>query len=107
MKKNNIERLRGYNMSINCQIPTPSKYVKQLLDLAGYKEDLYGKRILENSCGEGNILCDIVERYLKYCFSRGYDINKIKAGLQRDIIAYEVDEGKISDCEKKLNALCS
>lgn len=106
MKKISTERLRDYNMSINCQIPTPSKYVKQLLDLAGYKEDLYGKRVLENSCGEGNVLCDIVERYLKDSFSRGYDINKIKAGLQRDIVAYEVDEEKISDCEKRLNTLC-
>lgn len=92
-------------MSINCQIPTPSKYVKQLLDMAGYKEALYGKRILENSCGEGNILCGIVGRYLKDSFSRGYDLNKIKDGLQRDIVAYEVDAEKISDCKKRLNAI--
>ena len=93
-------------MSINCQIPTPSKYVKQLLDFAGYKENLYGKRFLENSCGEGNVLCDIVVRYLKDSFSRGYDIDKIKDGLQRDIVAYEVDAEKISNCKKRLNAIC-
>ena len=44
-------------MQINCQIPTPREYVKTMLDLAGYTEELYGKTILENSCGEGGITC--------------------------------------------------
>ena len=45
-------------MQINCQIPTPREYVKTMLDLAGYTEELYGKTILENSCGEGGILVE-------------------------------------------------
>lgn len=93
-------------MSINCQIPTPSKYVKQLLDSAGYIKDLYGKRILENSCGEGNILCSVVERYITDSFSKGFDIDKVKDGLQRDIVAYEIDDEKICICKKRLNDIC-
>ena len=93
-------------MSINCQIPTPSKYAKQLLDSAGYNSNLYGKRILENSCGEGNILCNIVERYINDSFSRGIESEKVKVGLQRDIIAYEIDIEKICVCKKRLDVIC-
>jgi len=43
-------------MNKKCQVFTPSDYVEKLLDSVGYKRGLYGKRILENSCGDGNIL---------------------------------------------------
>ena len=46
-------------MASNCQIPTPQAYVRQMLDYIDYSEDLYGKRVLENSCGEGNILLEV------------------------------------------------
>ena len=48
----------------NCQIPTPGRYVKQMLDYIGYKYNLRGQKVLENSCGEGNILVEIVKRYI-------------------------------------------
>lgn len=50
-------------MSNNCQIPTPIQYVKTMLDYAGYQKGLYGKKILENSCGEGNVLCEIAREH--------------------------------------------
>ena len=43
-------------MARNCIIPTPKRYVKKLLDSVGYKKNIIGKKILENSCGEGKIL---------------------------------------------------
>lgn len=42
-------------MNKKCQVFTPADYVEELLDSVGYTENLYGKRILENSCGDGNI----------------------------------------------------
>ena len=39
-------------MANNCKIFTPIEYVKELLDVIGYKDQLYGKSILENSCGD-------------------------------------------------------
>ncbi len=41
-------------MADNCQVQTPKKYVIDMLDYIGYDNRLYGKRVLENSCGEGN-----------------------------------------------------
>ena len=43
-------------MANNCKIFTPIEYVKELLDVIGYKDQLYGKSILENSCGDGKIM---------------------------------------------------
>jgi hypothetical protein len=47
-----------------CQVFTPIQNVIQLLDLATYDSSLYGKKIIENSCGNGNILSEIVRRYI-------------------------------------------
>lgn len=93
-------------MSLNYQISTPAEYVSKLLDAAGYKTMLYGKRILENSCGDGSVLCEIVERYIKDAISNCYSNNEIVLGLEKDIVAYEIDLEKVSDCKKRLNDIC-
>lgn len=36
-----------------CQIFTPDDIVKSMLDHLGYSDHLYGKTILESSCGNG------------------------------------------------------
>ena len=51
-------------MASNCQVPTPKKYVIQMLNFIKYKENVFEKHVLENSCGEGNILLEIVKRYI-------------------------------------------
>lgn len=92
-------------MSVNCQIPTPIEYAKTMLDYAGYQNGLYGKRVLENSCGEGNILCEIVRRYIEDAISSGYPETAIVAGLEKDIEAYEIDRRKVDICIAKLRGI--
>ena len=87
----------------NCQIPTPEAYVDQMLDYIGYSEDLYGKKVLENSCGEGNILLKIVMRYIESAKRQQRMNSEIKEGLQRDIVAYEIDNRCIEACKKRLD----
>lgn len=90
-------------MANKCQVQTPKKYVMDMLDYIGYKNQLYGKRVLENSCGEGNILCEIVRRYVQDTRSHGYSDEEIVLGLERDISAYETDCVCIRKCKKRLN----
>lgn len=78
-------------MNTKCQVFTPEDYVKELLDSVGYTQQLYGKRILENSCGDGNILVVIVQRYIDDCLVQGLSRTKIKNGLGRDIWGAEID----------------
>ena len=90
-------------MASNCQIPTPDIYVDQMLDYIGYSENLYGKKVLENSCGEGNILLKIVMRYIESAKGQARTNDEIKEGLQRDIVAYEIDDRCIETCKKRLD----
>ena len=92
-------------MANNCQIPTPEIYVNQMLDHIGYSTNLYGKKVLENSCGEGNILLQIVKRYIESGIKENYSLCQIKEGLNRDIVAYEIDYKCIRQCKKRLNKL--
>ncbi len=60
----------------NCKVPTPKEYVEIMLNQVGYIENLYGRKVIENSCGEGNILIEIVRRYIKDCKKQGIHVKK-------------------------------
>ena len=94
-------------MQKHCQIPTPIEYVRTMLDLAGYTENLYGKTILENSCGEGRILIEIVRRYIEDCRKNNYSDETIIKGLQKDIKAYEIDPQCVKKCIDRLDDLAA
>jgi adenine-specific DNA-methyltransferase len=86
-----------------CQVFTPQNIVKDVLDRIGYISDLYGKKILENSCGDGSFLVEIVDRYIVDCLKKGYSQEKIVAGIQTDIYGVEVDKKHINTCIANLN----
>lgn len=90
-------------MNKKCQVFTPENYVRELLDSVGYTEHLYGKRILENSCGDGNILVAVVQRYIDDCVAKGLSRTRIKNGLTRDIYGVEIDPEQHRKCIKNLN----
>lgn len=88
-----------------CQIFTPGDQVKLMLDLADYTGQLFGKTVLENSCGNGQILAEIVYRYIKSCKNNNLSDNQIIEGLERDITAYEIDRKCINQCIERLNSI--
>lgn len=90
-------------MNLKCQVFTPQDYVEKLLDDVGYTNNLKGKRILENSCGDGNIMVVVVQRYIADCKSKGLSRTIIKNGLARDIIGVEIDERHCKKCIENLN----
>ena len=54
----------------NDQVPTPVDYVDEMLDRVGYIDNVVGKIVLENSCGQGNILTSIVYRLYIIVYKR-------------------------------------
>ena len=90
-------------MNKKCQVFTPADYVEELLDSVGYTENLYGKRILENSCGDGNILVAVVQRYIDDCNRQELSKEQIRAGLANDICAIEIDKEQYEKCICNLN----
>lgn len=90
-------------MNKKCQVFTPTDYVEELLDSVGYTENLYGKKILENSCGDGNILVAVVRRYIDDCRKHGLSRTKIKNGLSKDVYGVEIDPEQYAKCVSNLN----
>lgn len=85
-------------MNKKCQVFTPKNYVEELLNSVGYTHNLYGKKILENSCGDGNILVAVVQRYIDDCKINNMSRAKIKSGLERDVYGIEIDEEQYKKC---------
>ena len=98
MKKTNIK-----NIADKCQIFTPENYVKELLDSVGYCKDILNKTILENSCGDGNILVEIVKRYIEEAIKQKYSKERIKECLQDNIFGFEIDKVQFEKCIYNLN----
>ncbi len=85
-------------MNKKCQVFTPYERVIELLDKVGYRENLFGKKVIENACGDGNILKVIVERYIIDCLNKKIDLNTIKMGLENDIYGAEIDKEHYENC---------
>ncbi|UWP60609.1 Eco57I restriction-modification methylase domain-containing protein [Ruminococcus gauvreauii] len=90
-------------MDSRCQQFTLREVANEMLDFLGYCQNLYGKSLLENSCGEGNILCLAVERYIQNAMREGYNSEKIVLGLEQDIYGAEVVEETYKKCIQNLN----
>ncbi len=90
-------------MANNCRIFTPTKYVNELLDVIGYNDQLYGKSILENSCGDGRILVEIVRRYIVFCHRIRLSDEEIKRGLEKDICGIELEHINTVQCKRNLD----
>lgn len=88
-----------------CQVFTPIEAVEKLLEVVGYENNLYGKKIIENACGDGNILTVIVERYIRDCLEQGLSLDIIKLGLQNDVFGAELDEKHYKNCINNLNEI--
>ena len=97
--------IKNSRIKEKCQIFTPQKQIEKMLDLASYKKNLYGKKFLENSCGDGGILTQAVVRYIEDCRNKRFSRKKIKLGLESDFVAYEVDDKRVEECICKLNAI--
>jgi len=88
-----------------CQQFTPKDQVDEMLDLIGYKNNIFGKKFLENSCGTGNILCIAIQRYIDDARRLGISDKEIVEGLERDICGVEIDIETRNKCVDNLNEI--
>ena len=91
------------SINIECQVFTPRNIVVEILNKVGYTEKLYGKKVLENSCGDGAFLVEIVDRYIRDCLKRNFSKDRIIYGLENDIYGNEIDEKHKVNCIDNLN----
>ena len=90
-------------MANNCKVFTPTEYVEELLNAIEYRGNVYGKSVLENSCGTGGILMEIVRRYIISAQKEKKTFIEIKNGLEHDICGIELEREHVEECRKNLD----
>lgn len=87
------------------QVFTPEAMVEKMLLLLKRRSHLFGKTFLENSCGDGRFVLKYVSMYVASCQRDGMPWSAICAGLNRDVVGYELDKSKLNSCKRALDEL--
>lgn len=88
------------------QIFTPPYLVQDILDLAGYKptRDILERHVIDNSCGDGAFLVEVVERYCRAYREARPRGKKLARSLAQFVHGIELDETAFRSCLSNLNA---
>ncbi len=85
------------------RIYTPNYIVRNIFDLAGYKgEKIIKKHVIDNSCGDGAFLAEIVKEYCLSFKKKSNDLVKLKEQLEKYIHGIELDELEVAKCIKRM-----
>lgn len=88
------------------QVFTPINIVNDVLDAAGYKgENILKKHVIDNSCGDGAFLIEIINRYINVYKKKYNSLDGIEKDLKQYIHGIEMDEEIWNACLKNLNEL--
>ena len=88
------------------QVFTPDFLVSMILDYASYiSGNIIRKHVMDNSCGDGAFLCEIVERYATDYYECHGNYDNLKNELQLYIHGIEIDSTAYNNCIYNLNAL--
>lgn len=83
---------------------TPDYIVSGILDLSGYRKDRILKRhCIDNSCGDGAFLCEIVRRYCKAALDDSFTPEEIRSDLSVFIHGIEIDPEECRKCIANLS----
>ncbi len=86
------------------QIYTPACIVNLMLDFVDYNgKDILGKHIIDNSCGNGAFLSQIVALYCETALKNNYDKRRLKEELQTYIHGIEIDKAVHEECLVRLD----
>lgn len=85
------------------EVFTPNYLVKNILNFVDYKNNILKKHIIDNSCGDGAFLIEIVQRYCEKYIELNKTINGLKEDLEKYIHGIEIDNNNYQSCLQKLN----
>jgi len=86
----------------NGSIYTPTHIVDNMLDLVGYQFDIIQKHVIDNSCGEGAFLIQIVKRYCEQYFLNSGNCIELKMHLEKYIHGIDNDSIAVEKCKANL-----
>ncbi len=83
------------------QVFTPQFLVRNILDFASYRGNgILGKHVIDNSCGDGAFLVEVVERYCRQHIATAgnVDAKRLRDELERFVHGIEIDAEAYSSC---------
>lgn len=88
------------------RVYTPDYLVRTILDFGGYScSTILGKHVIDNSCGDGAFLTEIVRRYCAHFFEQKQNLFKLKEELETYIHGIELDSDVYALCIQNLNSV--
>ncbi len=89
------------------QVYTPAYLVQDILDTVGYTADadILKKHVIDNSCGDGAFLKEIVRRYVAKFLAQDTDGRILSQQLSRYVHGIELDKDAHAACLRRLNDL--
>ena len=86
------------------KVYTPDFIVCNILDMIGYNGNkIIKKSIIDNSCGDGAFLKEIVKRYCNVYLQNNLSVEELKNDLEKYIFGIEIDEAECLECKKNLD----
>lgn len=86
------------------RVYTPNHIVTNILDMADYcGEDILEKHVIDNSCGDGAFLCEIVDRYCNVAIQNDVTKDELKSQLETYIHGIEIEAIEHKKCLDNLN----
>ncbi len=84
------------------KIFTPDYLVNVILDRGHYRgSDILKKHVIDNSCGDGQFMIMIVDRYCREFLKTSTDLSKLKSDLETYIHAIEIEEAELDACKDR------
>ncbi len=85
---------------------TPAFLVRDILDVALYTgERILGRHVMDNSCGDGAFLCEVVSRYCSAFLAAHPSPHGLEAELERYVHGIELDGEAWATCLYNLDAV--
>ena len=101
-----MKEIKHTTQKNNGRYYTPSDMVCFILDTAGYCGDnILQKHIIDNSCGDGAFLCEIVRRYIEVSLQNKHSTEQIKHDLECYIHGIEIEKNEYQKCIENLNKI--
>lgn len=90
------------------RVYTPDYLVRTILDFGGYTTSaILEKHVIDNSCGNGAFLAEIVKRYCTQFLVQKQDLSKLKEELETYIHGIELDSNECAICIQNLNRIAN
>lgn len=88
------------------QVYTPKYLVNIILDAGRYSgKKILKKHVIDNSCGNGAFLCEIVKRYCNIFLTQNNDTISLQTELEKYIHGIEIQTVEYQECISNLNEI--